>query len=191
MESIKVGYWLQIVANVGILAGLIIVGLQMKQAADLQRMQILREDTTAYMANELSLMGEDFHAVLAKSIESPETLTFEELRLLDTYFYAHFVYRWMGSYRLYQSGLLSELDWQREVKHDASILFGSPYAKAWWKNFEQHVILDENTLWYTEEFMDYISEQAEPIPDTWTEGYILGTLDFLKATPSLEGSDKP
>lgn len=179
MASRTVGDWLQISANVGILAGLVIVGLQMKQAADLQKMQILREDTSAYMANEMSLMGENFTAVWAKSIESPETLTFEELRLMESYLYNHYVYRWMGSYRLYQAGLLDELEWKREVKHDASLVFGSPFGKAWWANFEKHVTLDENSLWYTKEFMGYISEQADSIPDTWTAGYIRGPLKHL------------
>ena len=180
MELGKVGYWLQVGANLGILAGLIIVGLQMKQASDLQKTQILHDATSAYMANEMALIGEGFAAVWAKSIESPESLTLEELRLLDSFLWSHYVYRWMGNYRLHQAGLLEEVEWKREVKQDATYIFGSRYGKAWWANFQDHVTLDENAIWFTQEFVDYISEQADAVSDTWTAGLVLGPLDYLE-----------
>jgi len=179
VESSKLGAWLQVAAHVGILAGLIIVGFQMKQASDLQRTQILRDETTAYMANEMSLIGEGFAAVWAKSIESPESLTLEELRLLDSYMWSHYVYRWMCNYRLHQAGLLDEADWKREVKIDAPYIFGNRYGKAWWANQKEHITLDENAIWFTREFVDYISAQADAVSETWTTGLVRGPLEHL------------
>ena len=42
--------------------------------------------------------------------------------------------------------------------------------------------LDENALWYTQEFVDYVSERADATPDTWTEGMLRGTLQHLDSS---------
>ena len=186
VKKVNFSNWLQVGANLGILAGLIIVGFQMKQASDLQKMQIFRDETSAYMANEISLAGEDFAAVWAKSIESPETLTLKELKIMDSYLWGHYVYRWMGQYRLHEMGLLDDVEWKREIKVDVPVAFGSPFGKAWWQNFKDHLTLDENAIWFTPEFINYISQQAEAVPDTWTAGNIMGPLEHLKPSTSSE-----
>ena len=105
-EHIGIDRWLQVGANVAILAGLVLVGFQMKQSSDLQKMQIIRDDTAAYMANEMGSIGENFSAVWAKSMESPDSLSLEELRIIDSYLYANYVYRWMGNFQRYRRRVL-------------------------------------------------------------------------------------
>ena len=41
--------WLQIVANVGLITGLILVGLQLKQNSDLLKTQLLYEESGRFM----------------------------------------------------------------------------------------------------------------------------------------------
>ena len=83
-------------------------------------------------------------------------------------------------------GLLDDVDWKREIKIDATYAFGSPFGKAWWENFKDHLRLGEDAIWFTPEFIDYISQQAEAVPDTWTAGYVLGPLEHLGPRASID-----
>ncbi len=60
MESSKFGYWLQIGANVGILAGLILVGLQINQNTELTRMSIFSAEQDGYLSMGGVQSGETF-----------------------------------------------------------------------------------------------------------------------------------
>ena len=44
MESSKLGYWLQVGANIGLLAGLILVGFQIQQNSQILRTQVITEE---------------------------------------------------------------------------------------------------------------------------------------------------
>jgi hypothetical protein len=86
MESSKVGYWLQVGANIGILAGLVLVALQMEQNTEITRFQ-LAHDAWLDSANQLNAnMGEEPALVLAKIYQEETNLTPEELVAIDSYF---------------------------------------------------------------------------------------------------------
>jgi hypothetical protein len=54
MESSKLGYWLQVSANIGILAGLILVGLQMTQSNSLAATQLLSDNIESQITHDLA-----------------------------------------------------------------------------------------------------------------------------------------
>ncbi len=67
----KLGQWLQVGANVGILASLILVALQMQQSIDLARIQLENQMAEADTATEMTIAGESGYAPYA-GITAPE-----------------------------------------------------------------------------------------------------------------------
>ena len=59
MDSIRAGYWVQVAANVGILAGLLMVGIQINQNSELVREQLDHATWTDNLNLHLAMMGEN------------------------------------------------------------------------------------------------------------------------------------
>ena len=83
MDFSRLNSWLQVSANIGIVLGLVAVGVQLKQNADLTRVQLLYEESNRVIDLELRVVGEQAAEVWAKSIDDPENLTLAEIRIMD------------------------------------------------------------------------------------------------------------
>ena len=83
MNSSKLSDWLQIAANVGIIAGLLLVGLQLKQNSDLLKTQLLYEESSRLVDLETQVIGEIGAEVWAKSISDPGKLSLSEQRIME------------------------------------------------------------------------------------------------------------
>ena len=134
MDFGKLNSWLQVSANIGIVLGLVLVGVQLKQNSDLARIQLLYDESRRIVEYELELVGEQGAAVWAKSIEEPENLTLEEVRIMEALFYSFFE-NLRGTYRLAQLGLLEDSDWRSRVNSEVTFYLSDPYSRAWWSVF--------------------------------------------------------
>ncbi len=148
MESSKFGYWLQIGANVGMLIGLILVGLQMQQNSKLMELQIINDQNEAYIDGLWAAAGEQYADVWEKHLEEPENLSLSEMRVLDAGLWGP-ISRWATKYTLFEMGLLDSSVWKDAVRADATFLFTSAYDRAYWQ-----VIRIGDT--YPKELVDYI-----------------------------------
>ena len=131
MDVKKYTAWLQISANLGILIGLVLVGFQMQQNADLLRTQLSYDESDRYIQGERLLSGENPAVVWAKSIESPAELTLAEQRIAESIIWVN-VEQWRAAYKLGQIGLLGG-EWRARVENEASWLLGNEFGRAWWK----------------------------------------------------------
>ena len=154
----SIGYWLQIFSNIGILIGLVLVGLQMKQNSDLLRIQLLYEESDRYTNAERILMGEEPAKVLAKSLTNPTEMTLDERRIVDVYFYTT-VEHWFAGYRLNVQGLIEEQDWKHRIRRDAEYIFGNAYGVAWWKVYSRVTSLPK-------ELIDVVDAELSQIEDS-------------------------
>ena len=59
MESSKVGYWLQVGGNIGILLGLVVVALQLYQDRQLKAAEMVMAQLDNAIQIRLALMGEE------------------------------------------------------------------------------------------------------------------------------------
>ena len=114
MEIGKLNNWLQVSANIGIVLGLVLVGVQLRQNSELARIQLLNDESQRVVEFELELVGEHGASVWAKSIEDPENLTLEEVRIMEALLWS-FIENLRGTYRLAQLGLLEDSDWRSFV----------------------------------------------------------------------------
>ena len=85
MNMDKANQWLMVFSHLGILAGLILVGIQIKQDNELTRVQIFSETTSSRIQMHESLMGDNPAPTVMKSLTAPENLTLEEIRVMDAY----------------------------------------------------------------------------------------------------------
>ncbi len=85
MNMDKANQWLMVISHLGILAGLVLVGVQIKQDNDLTRVQIFSETTSSRIQMHESLMGDNPAPIVVKSLTNPEALTLEEIRVMDSY----------------------------------------------------------------------------------------------------------
>lgn len=137
MDFGRLNSWLQVSANIGIVLGLVLVGVQLKQNTDLARIQLLNEESRRLVDFELEVVGERGAEVWAKSIEDPDNLTLAEVRIMEALLWG-FVENLRGTYRLAALGLLEEEDWRRRVESEVTFYLSDRYSRAWWENFAGH-----------------------------------------------------
>lgn len=169
MESSKVGYWLQVGANVGILVGLVLVGLQMNQNAHLLRLQILKQDAESYVAIEMAIAGENFAEVWARVQEHPTEASLADIRVVESELWGSGVYRWINAYELYEAGLLNEADWKKIAYADLSWMFGNPYGRGWWDALSEGYPEDKTI---PRELFEYVDPIIRALPLNGTSEHI-------------------
>lgn len=180
MDSSKLNSWLQVAANIGIVAGLVLVGLQLKQNSDLLRMQMLYDESHRAIELETEVVGERGAEVWARSIEEPENLTLAEIRIMEALLWS-FIEQLRGTYRLAEQGLLSEEDWRKRAESEVTFYLSDPYSLAWWRNFS-----DDND--YLPEALRQAIDEAIATDDSHVYDYITTAQRTME--PVSESSDQ-
>lgn len=132
MNGDRVGRWLSVLANSGVLIGLILVLLQMNQNEELVRLQILNQYHDSYVAQESLFAGENLPAIWQKAAVEPQDLSLAEMRAMESQTFAP-ILRWINLYQLAEAGIVDEAFWRGQVTLDAGFYFGMPYGRAWWE----------------------------------------------------------
>ena len=131
--------WLNVTANLGVLAGLILVIFEMRQNQELMKVNLTNDYYSSYAQAEMIFAGENLPAVWEKSLVDPKNLSLKEMRILEAHTYSP-ITRWINLYRLYEAGILEKTFWQSQVNVDASYYLGSPYGRAYWENIKPHAL---------------------------------------------------
>lgn len=152
VKSDRLSRWLTVGANVGILAGLILVAVQIDQNSELVRMQLVNDGNLA--SNELwgSIAGEEPLEAIAKSIENPEELTFAEYLVVDSFLFSNMnlLYR---NYELAREGIFEEDEWQASVETLAPYFIANKFGRIWWR--------EAGSLFFSSEFSAFVNKQLE------------------------------
>ena len=149
MDTSKLGIWLQVGANIGILVGLGMVWLQMQQNSELLRLQLLHDQTQAYIDTQWSAAGEQFADVWEKHLAEPENLSLSDMRVLEANYWGP-IKRWQMNYSLYEKGLLESSEWTQVIDQDVTFLFGSDYGRAYWKQVSTGTALPAELVSYVD-----------------------------------------
>ena len=107
MNSGKLSNWLQIAANVGIVVGLLLVGVQLKQNSNLLKTQLLYDESRRAVDLETLVVGENGAEVFAKSISDAENLSLPEQRIMEALLWS-FVEQLRSTRLLTELGLLED-----------------------------------------------------------------------------------
>ena len=130
MKSERINSWLSLGANIGVVVGLILVAYQINQDADLTRIQLFSDATTARNEFNHALMGDNPLEVVAKSIESPYELTLAELQIMDAYLISA-----LNEIRRLELLRRTGLDVENSVEGIHAYYFGSNFARAWFEGY--------------------------------------------------------
>ncbi len=176
MDQEKLNRRLQIIANVGIVAGLVLVGVQLKQNSDLLKMQLLYEESQRSMDIETLVIGEDAAQVWAKSIDNAASLTLAEQRVLEAILWSY-TENLRATHMLSQLGLLEEAEWRQRVNADSAFYLANAYARAWWDNYSEDA--------FSPELIEAIDARLAAVETNFTPRYmekIMANLETGKVT---------
>ena len=119
----NVNQWLMLATNIGVLAGLILVGFQIKQNSEIASAQLVAGAFEAGMQMEMTLLGENPSLAVAKIQSDPGALTDEEL--IVVYEYLNWWFDLSSRFDvLQQEGLVPEGDWETYYITQARTVFG-------------------------------------------------------------------
>ena len=152
MDFDRLNRWLSLVANLGLLAGLILLAVQINQNSQLARMQLISEGQIAANQVWAVTMGESPSTVIAKSIESPKQMTYADFMVMDAWLSTslNVLYR---NYELAREGIFEETHWQEGEGTYANWLLANPFGRAWWDELARYI--------FEPEFVDYVDQQLE------------------------------
>ena len=130
--SDRVNSWLSLVANVGILVGLVLVAIELNQNTDQLKLQLVFQTTQKIFDNNRDLLGDNPTPAITKSITNPDDLTYEEF-LIASAFVLNQLNEWEDRFLIYQAGLISDRDWKRHVDENAGWTLGNRFAQRYWR----------------------------------------------------------
>ena len=144
MKSDRFVAWLQVLGNFGLIAGLGLVAIQIQQNTDITRAQMISEDRSLAIALHLAMLGENPAETVAKSIDSPDRLTTEEMIVLDGLQSANYYY---SSRRemLYRMGFDTDAYTRNfetptnNALHVIQNYLGTPYGIAKWEHWNSEM----------------------------------------------------
>ena len=144
MNSDQIGRWLTLAANVGVIAGLILVAVQINQNTAITKAQIANDYYIADMTLELAMMGENPADSFNKAVYAPDEITTADAVVLDRYF----------NYGMVQIQRLQKMDelgmayegWRERVNY-LRWHFGNEVGQRWWNEVKDG---------YPDEFREYV-----------------------------------
>jgi hypothetical protein len=151
MSASKVSNWLQIAANIGIIGGLILVGIQIKQNTDLTSVNLralaVQQETDRWLAE----MGENPSDVIVNAVLKPEELTPGEIRVLmaSVLWYQSMFTR---NQSLEHAGIF-DASWRRRLPQAAFDIASNPVTRAFLLDMEAN-----------EDWQKELREQVEALP---------------------------
>jgi hypothetical protein len=86
LKKIELGQTLGILANVGVIGGLILVAIQINQNTDIAKAQLANDFYLADLEIELAMMGENPVKSWVKAVYAPDEINQEDAAVLDRYF---------------------------------------------------------------------------------------------------------
>lgn len=130
MRLSQLNEWLQVLAAIGVLAGLVLVAYEVNQNTSVAMAEHSRETYLAWIDIASMEMEGDLAGIVIKSYEQPDQLTAEELyklnawliSIMSVYVYGHDAMRF---------GVTTEFATLDEPY--AKYLFGSRYARHWFE----------------------------------------------------------
>ncbi len=169
MKVGKISEWLQVIGSFGVLAGLILVALQIQQNTVLVRAELISNDYDAWISIDASKQSERFASVLAKSIVNPQALNAAEILELDGYLFTY-IDQLARDRALYDLGVIGT-SVESQISASLHDFFGNQFARVWW----------EETKWkFGPDIVEIIDREMEKISVTQDIDYI----ERIKATLS-------
>jgi hypothetical protein len=123
---------------VAVVLSLVFVSIQIRQNTRAIQGQSIATATLISQTELQTMMNSDTRVAYLKSIESPESLTTDDLVLLDV-FNTMFVTGRENDYLQYRLGTLDDELWQRTLGGISGVL-SSRWGRHWWSTVGKHLV---------------------------------------------------
>jgi hypothetical protein len=155
--SDRVNSWLSLIASVGILAGLVLVAIELNQNTDQLRLQLVVQTTQKLFENNRDLLGDNPAPTIAKSITNPEDLTYEEF-LIASSFVLNGLNEWEDRFFIHEKGLISDRDWKRHIDQNIGWTLGNRFAQQYWQIAKS--VFEQELVQYIDQALTNIDENS-------------------------------
>ena len=132
MKTEKLNHWFTLAANVGILLGLLLVGVQIMETNRIANAQFVADDRAVTMSSYDLIIGEKLSEAWAKARTNSGDLTDEDIVVLD----AFLTREWFKSLRereIADTGV-KEYDIESETTLWVFTFLANEFALQWWEN---------------------------------------------------------
>lgn len=169
--------WLTLGANIGVVIGLIVLIVELRQNSNLMRasMEIDRASSQAHL--ELAVSNSRMAELLMKSVYTPEELTVEDVRILDGPLVTVMM-QWDHLMIMREAGLVSRKRIERHIQNTAPFYFGSRFGKRWWNA--------QATGWEGTEMYDIADPIVQKLDEDFMARYYNGLLMPTENEPTAE-----
>lgn len=131
MDTNRVGHWLTLAANFGVIIGIAFLVLEIRQNSDIATAQIRLDYAAGWRSIDEQRQDAAFAQVYSRSIQSPHELSFSEVVQLDGY-YIGVVDQMLSAYTASRAGLRSGT-FEDVAMQVAAGYFSNAYGQAWWQ----------------------------------------------------------
>lgn len=141
MDATKLGDYLTVVGNLGLILGLILVGYQIKQTNDLAQLQLMSDGFALGAAVDFSYIGENAPEVLAKVDDKPSDLSDQDILLLERIFRVKLGEAWRNT-QLRKAGMSNSTE--IHAAQDLAFEFNSAFGRMYWDTSKDFVPLSQS-----------------------------------------------
>jgi len=128
----RIGRWLTLGANIGVVIGLIILVVEIRQNEALTRVATEGALNELMVNTELHLAQPEQSAAWAKSYMAPETMTDADIRMNEAALVS-LTLQWDNAFQIERSGLRTRAEVERLIRNTAPFYFGSRFGKRWFE----------------------------------------------------------
>jgi hypothetical protein len=134
MDSERLGRWLTVAANLGVLGGLALLAYELNQNTQLLRAQAVSSQLGAQVAAETAFMGEGAARAFSRAMLRPSELSEEEMVVVWAYLNTATISA-QEVYMRSSLGLATEED-RLDAARATALWIGFPFGRAWWEEMK-------------------------------------------------------
>ena len=136
METDRLNRWLTLGANVGVIAGLILLAAEISQNTEVSEMQFYIERRAIVNELSLAMLDTETSEAWTKSIVDPQSLSLSDIDKLGSILSLR-LNIWRLSFVLEERGFREKGSALNYLEHTIEDLFGNPAAQIWWKHHRE------------------------------------------------------
>ena len=131
MDTDRISHWLSLAANLGVIAGIAFLVLEIRQNRDIATTQMRLDVSAVWRSIDGKRQDASFAQIYEKSVLRPAELSFREIIQLDAY-YMGVIDQMLNSVQMSAAGLhrLRLHDAANDIAH---VYFSNEFAQAWWQ----------------------------------------------------------
>jgi len=158
MQKSRLNRWLNLLATVGVIAGLFLVAFEIRQTNIVAFANLRGDLLSDYQTQAMSNYGPEIGGLFIKSIQEPDQLSDEEIFKVSEYLIA------VMSIVNKQAVLYYDFGWAAEptddIQDNAQYFLGGSFARAWWL---------ENKYWMHPALVETVEREiaANPVSNKW------------------------